>query len=86
MDIAITEARVREELARVQDPELGHDIVKLGLVREVELEGDQVFIHVVPTSSNCPFSAEITRRIESAIAPLPGVGKVTVEWGSDSGS
>ena len=79
----LSEETVREALRHVKDPELDHDIVHLGLVRNIEVEGDHVWVHVVPTSANCPFATEITGRIRQAITPLWGVGTVHVEWGSD---
>lgn len=80
---AITEEEVRQALRQVMDPEMGHDIVTLGLLREIEVEGARVYVHVVPTSAHCPFAAELTRRITSALSPLPGVGAVEVEWGGE---
>jgi ATP-binding protein involved in chromosome partitioning len=77
-----TEQAVFAALRKVQDPEINHDIVQLGMIRSVEVEGETVYVHVVPTSAHCPFAKEIVARIESAVKAL-GVKKVEVEWGSD---
>ena len=77
-----TEQAVFAALRQVKDPEIDHDIVQLGMIRSVEVEGETVYVHVVPTSEHCPFAKEIVTRIENAVKAL-GVKKVEVEWGSD---
>lgn len=65
----------------MKDPELTeHDIVQLGMIREVEFDGDAVYISVIPTSEHCPFAKEIVARIERAVKDLSGVRHVEVQW------
>ena len=81
MATSITEEQVRKALGTVMDPDLPHDIVTLGLLRDIEIEDDHVWVHVVPTSAHCPFAGELKQRIAAAIQPLPGVRTVEVQWG-----
>ena len=77
-----TQETVYEALRGVKDPEMTeHDIVQLGMIREVEVEDDTVYVSVVPTSAHCPFAKEILARIERAVKGLPGVKHVEIEWG-----
>ena len=52
--------RIYELLEEVEDPELGIDIVNLGLVYEVEVDGqNQAFIKMTMTSMGCPMAGQI---------------------------
>ncbi len=65
--------RVLEALREVQDPELGMSIVELGLVKRVEVDGQDVRVHVDLTIQGCPLKEQIRRGIEAAVAKvLPG--------------
>jgi ATP-binding protein involved in chromosome partitioning len=77
----ISEQEVYAALKSVRDPELNHDIVELGLISQVVIEEGVVYIAVMPTTSNCPFSSEIEQRIERKVAAMPGVERVEVQWG-----
>ena len=52
--MALTEEKVREALTAVVDPELGFNIVDLGLVYDVAIEGDTVTVTMTLTSMACP--------------------------------
>jgi metal-sulfur cluster biosynthetic enzyme len=67
---------VQEALANVIDPELGLDFVELGLVYEVEVEGDEVFITFTLTSPGCPIGPQVTEQMEEYVSELEGVSKV----------
>jgi ATP-binding protein involved in chromosome partitioning len=54
-------------LRGVVDPELGSDIVDLGMVRTVELAGDEVRIEIALTTLGCPLQAQIRRDVESRV-------------------
>jgi len=73
---------VRGLLRDVIDPELGGNIVDLGMVGPVDVspEGD-VRVTVKLTIAGCPLRAEITRDVERRLQPHPGVRSVTVDWG-----
>ncbi len=70
-----TEAQVREALCEVKDPEIGMNIVELGLVYDIILDQDKgsVKINMTLTSPGCPLGPEITGAAYLAITRLPGV-------------
>ncbi len=70
---------VRSALSRVEDPELGLDIVSLGLVYAVEREGDHVRVVHTLTSMGCPLGPVIEQDIADALALVEGVGSVEVQ-------
>ena len=63
----------------VEDPELGMDIVELGLFYEAEIDGANVKVIHSLTSMGCPAGQMIQDGIHDAVAALPGVGEVEVE-------
>lgn len=67
-------------LETVIDPELGIDIVNLGLIYEVELEdnGDTV-IKMTLTTMGCPLADVLTEQIHEALKEVPEVAKVEVK-------
>lgn len=65
-------SRVLEALGRVWDPELGLDVVSLGLVYDVRVEGDRVDIDMTLTTPGCPVSEQLPAEAELAVrAALP---------------
>ena len=75
----VTESVVREALAKVNDPALGHDIISYRLVRSVEISGDDVLIRIdIPTHAY-PLAQrrELVVAIEAAVKAV-GAKRVTV--------
>jgi ATP-binding protein involved in chromosome partitioning len=72
---------VRGFLRGVIDPELGSDIVDLGMVRDVTVSaaGD-VVVTVALTTSGCPLRAQIQRDIRNRVGTTPGVASVKIDW------
>jgi ATP-binding protein involved in chromosome partitioning len=77
--MALTEHQVIEALRPVSDPELHVSIVELDMVRRVDIRRGRVTVTVALTVAGCPLREEITRRVSSALAPLPGVRYIKVE-------
>jgi metal-sulfur cluster biosynthetic enzyme len=71
-----TVEEVREALTNVIDPELGLDFVELGLVYEVEVEGEEVYITFTLTSPGCPIGPQVTEQMEEFVEELDGVSRV----------
>jgi len=71
-----------ESLLRgVIDPELGSDIVELGMVPAIAVDADgAVTITVALTTLGCPLRAQIKKDIEARIGSLPGVTGVKIDW------
>jgi len=70
---------VVEALRGVEDPELGMDIVELGLFYDAEIQGADVKVHYTLTSMGCPAGAMIQEDIERVVKEIPGVGEVQSE-------
>ena len=69
-------------LRAVIDPELGSDIVDLGMAHCAGVSDDGlVTVNVKLTIGGCPLRAQIKKDIESRVATHPGVSKVKIEWG-----
>ena len=77
-----TETQVLDLLRSVIDPELGADIVSLGMVPGVSVTGDgAVTVGVKLTIGGCPLRAQIKKDVESRVAVHPGVTSVRIDWG-----
>jgi metal-sulfur cluster biosynthetic enzyme len=74
-----TKEEVLEVLRQVEDPELGMDIVDLGLLYEVEVEGPKVKILYSLTSMGCPAGPLIAGDIERTAREVEGVEDVELE-------
>jgi metal-sulfur cluster biosynthetic enzyme len=74
-----TRDEVIEALRQVEDPELGMDIVDLGLLYDVEVEGQRVKVTHSLTSMGCPVGPLIQEDINRVTRELPGVEDVDVE-------
>ncbi|MEP6617802.1 MAG: metal-sulfur cluster assembly factor [bacterium] len=65
-------------LRKVKDPDLNLNIVDLGLVYDVRVEGNDVVVDMSLTSPGCPSGPEIMGDAEKALKAIPGVGTVTI--------
>jgi len=70
---------VVEALRAVEDPELGMDIVELGLFYDAQLDGANVKVTYTLTSMGCPAGQMIEEDIERVLHEIPGVGEVESE-------
>ena len=78
--MAVTPEQVREALGLVLDPELGIDVVALGLVYSVEVRGGAVSVAMTMTSPACPLGESLATEAAAAIRQaVPGVTSVAVE-------
>jgi ATP-binding protein involved in chromosome partitioning len=66
-----------EVLRGVIDPELGSDVVELGMARQAEVHPDgEVVVTIALTTSGCPLRAQIQRDVRTRVGSLPGVSSV----------
>jgi metal-sulfur cluster biosynthetic enzyme len=71
--------QVLDVLRNVHDPELGINIVDLGLVYGVEVEGTTVHITYTLTTMGCPIGPLIEAEMRQFLSGVPGVGEVNAE-------
>lgn len=74
-----TEQQVLDALRAVQDPDLHRDIVTLGFVRNLEIQGGEVSLTIMLTTPACPVKDQMKAQAEAAVRRLPGVSSVTVD-------
>ena len=75
-----TKDEVVEALRQVDDPELGMDIVELGLLYDVEVEGPKVKVIHSLTSMGCPAGPMIQEDMQAVVAAMsPDVEDVEIE-------
>jgi metal-sulfur cluster biosynthetic enzyme len=70
---------VVDALRVVEDPELGMDIVELGLFYDAEVEGSRVKVTYSLTSMGCPVGPMIEEQIRDVVAAIEGVEEVEAE-------
>ena len=75
---AVTEDVVKLALRRVKDPELNLNILDLGLIYGIRVEGSAVTVDMTLTSPGCPSGPEIMTDAERHLRALPGVTDVTM--------
>ncbi|MDE3153459.1 MAG: Mrp/NBP35 family ATP-binding protein [Acidobacteriota bacterium] len=76
---AVTESAVLEALKVVKDPDLHRDIVSLGFVKGLRIEGGRVAFTIELTTPACPVKDQLRAQAHEAVAALPGVAEVAVE-------
>jgi metal-sulfur cluster biosynthetic enzyme len=74
-----TREDIFEALRVVEDPELGMDIVELGLLYDAEIEGPKVHVTYSLTSMGCPVGPMIEQQIREVVEGMEGVGDVETE-------
>jgi metal-sulfur cluster biosynthetic enzyme len=77
-DETITPDQVRMALRRVKDPELNLNIVDLGLVYDVRVDGSVVTVDMSLTSPGCPSGPEIMWDAQQQVSAIPGVTAATM--------
>ncbi|HEU5082068.1 MAG TPA: Mrp/NBP35 family ATP-binding protein [Acidimicrobiales bacterium] len=82
--VAVTPENVTAMLRGVIDPELGSDIVELGMVRGVAVadapEGATVTVTIALTTSGCPLRAQIQKDVRVRVGSMQGVAEVKLGW------
>jgi metal-sulfur cluster biosynthetic enzyme len=74
----VSEDQVKLALRRVKDPDLSINIIDLGLVYGIAVDGASVSVDMTLTSPGCPSGPEIMGNAERELKTLPGVEQVAV--------
>lgn len=75
----VTADQVRKALRKVKDPELNLDLVVLGLIYDIQVDGPRVDVTMSLTSPACPVAGEIVNEARRAVEGLDGVESANVE-------
>jgi metal-sulfur cluster biosynthetic enzyme len=75
----LTSDRVSEALKAVVDPEIGIDIVNLGLIYDVAVSDDNISVKMTLTSPGCPVGPMLQSQVYGIAAGLPGARNVVVD-------
>lgn len=73
---ALSIEQVKLALRKVKDPELGLNIVDLGLIYDIAITDKNIHIDMTLTSPGCPAGPQIMTDVERTLQALPGVGEV----------
>ena len=73
-----SDKEILEALKAVEDPDLHRDIVTLGFVQDVTVEGSRVALRIVLTTPACPVREQMKSQAEEIVLALPGVDQVEV--------
>ncbi len=76
--MAIEQTQVLQALRSVQDPDLHKDIVSLGFVKDLAIDGGAVSFTVELTTPACPMKEQMKAQAQAAVAALPGVSSVAI--------
>ncbi len=77
---ASKEDHVREALRQVVDPEIGMDVIALGLIRELELLADRSHVGMILTTPFCPYAPQLMEQVRRCVQDATGV-PTTIEMG-----
>lgn len=76
-----TDDEIRTAMKGVEDPELGVNVVDLGLLYDVEQDdAGNVTLNMTLTSMGCPLTEQIQADARAALEPLDGVNSVEIRW------
>ena len=78
--VELTKELVLEKLKEVIDPEIGIDVVNLGLIYELDIRpNNTVYVKMTMTTPGCPLTMWILRAVEDKILEIPGVKDAEIE-------
>lgn len=75
----VTKEEVFEVLKTVSDPEIGVDIVNLGLIYNLEIKGDVVDVRMTMTAPSCPVTDWILVEAQRRVEELPGIKECNID-------
>jgi len=85
----ITREQIVDALKTVYDPEIPVDIYELGLIYDIKIKDNKVFILMTLTTPNCPSAQSLPMEVKDRVIRVPGVEDVDVEidwdppWGME---
>ena len=80
--IVSKEEEIREALRDVIDPEIGLNVVELGLIRKIESQDGRTSVEMILTTPFCPYGPAMIEQVRKAVVDVAG-GDVTVDIGTE---
>jgi ATP-binding protein involved in chromosome partitioning len=80
---SVTQEAVLAELSKIQDPDLHRDIVSLGFVQNITIDGGTVAFDVVLTTPACPVKDQMREEAHRLVSAIPGVSNVKINMTSN---
>lgn len=80
--MAVEHAAVLDALKVVRDPDLNRDIVALGFIKDLTIDGGAVAFTIELTTPACPVKDQMRDQAHAAVSQLPGVSRVDVKMGA----
>jgi ATP-binding protein involved in chromosome partitioning len=80
--MTITEKDIRDALSQVIEPELHRDLITLDMVKDIDVSGNDVSFTIMLTTPACPLKGKMEQDAREALAGVPGLGQVTINWDS----
>lgn len=78
-NVPLSEAEVMLALRSVVDPEIGMDVVALGLIRELKIEPDRVHVKMILTTPFCPYGPQLLEQARLTVQEATGL-PTTIEF------
>ena len=79
----INREQILAALSKVQEPELHQDLVSLGMIRDIQIEGGKISLVIMLTTPACPLRGRIEKEAREALFSIPGVETVSLKLDSD---
>lgn len=79
MTASVTETAVTDQLRQIDDPELGLNLVDLGLIYGIEIADGVVTVRMTLTTPGCPLHETILPAVEQLVGAIDGVRDVRVD-------
>jgi ATP-binding protein involved in chromosome partitioning len=80
--MTVTEAAIRDALSNVIEPELHRDLISLDMVKDININGNDVSFTIMLTTPACPLKGKMERDARNALADVKGIGQVSINWDS----
>src|SRR6185369_892375 len=78
----VAEQDVLAAMSKVIDPELRIDLVKAGMIKEVNITGNKLKLKIELTTPACPMKDQIQKDVEKALRTVPNLESFDLDWGA----
>ena len=79
-DMQVEQGSILAALKVVRDPDLQRDIVSLGFIKDLKIDGGRVSFTIELTTPACPVKDQLRDQARAAVMQVPGVSAVDVQW------